>query len=67
MRPSTLPPLPNHPHNATTTAPHNQAATIGEMEGSTLLDGQHGCAAAFRVLKNLAQSWLDDATKRSNM
>ena len=25
-----------------------QAATISEMEGATLLDDQHGCAAAFR-------------------
>ncbi|PRW20477.1 DNA polymerase epsilon catalytic subunit A [Chlorella sorokiniana] len=44
-----------------------EAATISELEGSTLLEDQHGCAPAFRVLKNLAQSWMDDATKRSNI
>jgi hypothetical protein len=44
-----------------------QAGTIGEMEGAALLDDQHGCAPAFRVLKNLAQSWMEDATRRSNM
>ncbi|KAL4450230.1 hypothetical protein ABPG77_010899 [Micractinium sp. CCAP 211/92] len=44
-----------------------EAATLGELEGSALGDDQHGCAAAFRVLKNLAQSWMDDASRRSNI
>jgi hypothetical protein len=44
-----------------------QAAIISELEGSTLLDDQQGCGPAFRVLKNLAQSWMDDASKRNNM
>lgn len=57
------PPLPLAPHPPTCP----QAATIGELEGSTLLDGQHGCAPAFRVLRGLAQSWMDDAARRSNM
>lgn len=32
-----------------------------------LLSSPLGLPAARRVLKNLAQSWMEDATKRSNM
>ena len=44
-----------------------EASTLGEMEGSALLEEQAGCAAAFRVLRGLAQSWMDDASRRNNM
>lgn len=44
-----------------------EAATLGEMEGAALVDDQAGCGPAFRVLRQLAQSWLDDATKRNNI
>lgn len=44
-----------------------QASIISELEGSTLLDDQQGCGPAFRVLRNLAQNWMEDASKRNNM
>ena len=44
-----------------------EAATLSEMEGAVLVDDQAGCGPAFRVLRQLAQSWLDDATKRNNI
>ena len=44
-----------------------EAATLGDLEGAALVDDQAGCGAAFRALKALAQSWVDDATRRSNM
>jgi len=44
-----------------------EAATLGELEGAVLLDDQAGCGPAFRVLKGLAQSWVEDATRRHNM
>lgn len=44
-----------------------EAATLGDLEGAALVDDQAGCGPAFRVLKALAQSWVDDATRRNNM
>jgi len=44
-----------------------EAATLGELEGATLMDDQQGCGPAFRVLRTLAQSWMEDATRRSNI
>lgn len=44
-----------------------EAATLSELEGAALLDDQAGCGPAFRVLKNLAQNWVEDAAKRHNM
>lgn len=31
------------------------------------MDDQAGCGPAFRVLRNLAQSWMEDASRRNNM
>lgn len=44
-----------------------EAHTICELEGAALVDDQATCGPAFRVLKNLAHSWVEDATRRSNM
>ena len=44
-----------------------QAALLSELEGSALMDDQQGCGPAFLVLRNLAQSWMEDASKRNNM
>ena len=44
-----------------------EAATLGEMEGAALGDDQAGCGPAFRVLRGLAQNWVEDATRRHNI
>lgn len=44
-----------------------EAATLGELEGAMLLEDQDGCGPAFRNLKNLAQMWIEDASKRHNV
>ncbi|GAB4815178.1 hypothetical protein N2152v2_002224 [Parachlorella kessleri] len=44
-----------------------EAALLSELEGSALMDDQQGCGPAFLVLRNLAQSWMEDASKRNNI
>lgn len=44
-----------------------EASTLGELEGSMLLEDQAGCGPAFRILKSLAQTWVEDASKRHNV
>ncbi len=44
-----------------------EASALGEIEGAALLDDQQGCGPAFRVLRELALSWMEDANKRNNM
>lgn len=44
-----------------------EAATLSELEGSVLLDDQTGRGPAFRILKSLAQTWIEDAAKRNNV
>ena len=45
----------------------SQAAALSELEGTALIDDGKGCGQAFVVLRNLAQAWLDDASKHSNL
>lgn len=40
-----------------------EAATLGELEGSALLEENR----VFKVLRSLAQNWVDDATRRHNI
>lgn len=47
--------------------PLAQAAALSELEGTAITDDGKGCGPAFVVLRNLAQAWLDDASKHSNM
>lgn len=44
-----------------------QAAALSELEGTALVDDGKGCGAAFVVLRSLAQAWLDDASRHSNV
>ena len=44
-----------------------EAATLGELEGVLLLEDQDDCGPAFRVLKGLAQTWVEDALRRNNV
>uniref|UniRef100_A0A1D2A3C0 DNA polymerase epsilon catalytic subunit n=1 Tax=Auxenochlorella protothecoides TaxID=3075 RepID=A0A1D2A3C0_AUXPR len=44
-----------------------EAAALSELEGTALVDDGKGCGAAFVVLRSLAQAWLDDASRHSNV
>ena len=44
-----------------------EAGLLGELEGAALIEDQQGCGPAFRVLRTLAQHWMEDATRRSNI
>lgn len=44
-----------------------EAVTLSEMEGAALGEDGAGCGPAFRVFRGLAQTLMEDATRRSNI
>ena len=44
-----------------------EAATLSELEGAMPLEEQGGCGPAFRVLKQMAHTWIEDASRRHNV
>lgn len=43
-----------------------QSNILSELEGMSMIEDQQGCGHAFKTLQKLAQSWVDDATRRNN-